>query len=144
MGLAESGIMPPMKYWEVIADKLSAAGAPLALLVFVAASAFAKSPAPEVIFTSPCECQGFHGKNRWIAKTDLTPVPLDKSAIQSVTPLGPIKDAFARLRVFPGLDAVFGAPTFRRRIRGQTTNQEAVPQELNTLAQSGSGECPRN
>ena len=26
MGLAESGIMPPMKYWEVIADKLSAAG----------------------------------------------------------------------------------------------------------------------
>jgi hypothetical protein len=29
---------------------------------------------------------GFHGKNRWTAKTDLTPVPLDKSAIQSVTP----------------------------------------------------------
>jgi hypothetical protein len=24
--LAESGIMPPMKYWEIIADKLSAAG----------------------------------------------------------------------------------------------------------------------
>ena len=42
--------------------------------------------APEVIFISPCECQGFHGKNRWIAKTDLTPVPLDKSVIQSVTP----------------------------------------------------------
>ena len=55
-------------------------------MVFVVASAFAKSPAPEVIFTSPCECQGFHGKHRWIAKTDLTPVPLDKSAIQSVTP----------------------------------------------------------
>jgi hypothetical protein len=33
-----------------------------------------------------CECEGFHGKHRWIAKTDLTPVPLDKSAIQSVTP----------------------------------------------------------
>jgi hypothetical protein len=60
--------------------------APFALLVFVVASAFAKSTAPEVIFISPCECQGFHGKNRWIAKTDLTPVPLDKSAIQSVTP----------------------------------------------------------
>ena len=57
-----------------------------ALLVFVVASAFAKSTAPEVIFISPCECQGFHGKNRWIAKTDFTPVPLDKSAIQSVTP----------------------------------------------------------
>jgi hypothetical protein len=56
-----------------------------ALLVFVA-SAFAKSPAPEVIFISPCECQGFHGKNRWIVKTDFTPVPLDKAAIQSVTP----------------------------------------------------------
>jgi hypothetical protein len=44
------------------------------------------SAAPEVIFVSPCECQGFHGKNRWVAKTDLTPVPSDKSAIQSVTP----------------------------------------------------------
>src|SRR5437762_8669932 len=75
-----------MKYWEVIADKLSAAGAPFALFVFVVASVFAKSTAPEVIFISPCECQGFHGKNRWIAKTDFTLVPLDKSAIQSVTP----------------------------------------------------------
>jgi hypothetical protein len=74
------------QYWEVIADKLSAVGARFALLVFVVASAFAKSPAPEVIFISPCECQGFHGKNRWIVKTDFTPVPLDKSAIQSVTP----------------------------------------------------------
>jgi len=26
MGLADSGIMPPMKYWEIIADKLSGAG----------------------------------------------------------------------------------------------------------------------
>ena len=43
-----------------------------ALFAFVVASAFAKSTAPEVIFISPCECQGFHGKNRWIAKTDLT------------------------------------------------------------------------
>src|SRR5947208_6823389 len=42
--------------------------------------------APKVIFVSPCECQGFHGKNRWVTKTDLSPVPLDKSAIQSVTP----------------------------------------------------------
>src|SRR2546430_16415544 len=75
-----------MKYWEVIADKLSATGASFALLVFVVASAFAKSTAPEVIFISPCECQGFPGKNRWIAKTDLTPVPLDTSAMQWVTP----------------------------------------------------------
>ena len=42
--------------------------------------------APEVIFVSPCECQGFHGKTRWITKTDQAPVPSDKSAIQSVTP----------------------------------------------------------
>ena len=35
---------------------------------------------------SPVGRIGFHGKNRWIAKTDLTPVPSDKSAIQSVTP----------------------------------------------------------
>src|SRR5438093_856926 len=60
--------------------------APFALFAFIVASVSARSPAPEVIFISPCECQGFHGKNRWIAKTDLTPVPLDKSAIQSVTP----------------------------------------------------------
>jgi hypothetical protein len=57
-----------MKYWEVIADKLSAAGAPFALLVFVVASAFAKSTAPEVIFISSCECQGFHGKNRYFPR----------------------------------------------------------------------------
>jgi hypothetical protein len=60
--------------------------APFALLVFFVASIFAKSTAPEVTFVSPCGCIGFHGKNRWVAKTDLTPVPADKSAIQSVTP----------------------------------------------------------
>jgi hypothetical protein len=42
--------------------------------------------APEVVFVSPCECQGFHGRNRWVTKTDSAPVPLDKSAIQSVMP----------------------------------------------------------
>ena len=54
----------------------------------VAAVAFLSiaAAAPEVIFVSPCECQGFHGKNRWVTKTDLTPVPSDKSVIQSVTP----------------------------------------------------------
>jgi hypothetical protein len=57
------------------------------LASFIVASTLAKSTAaPEVIFVSPCECQGFHGKNRWVAKTDLSPVPLDKSVIQSVTP----------------------------------------------------------
>jgi hypothetical protein len=56
-----------------------------ALFAFVVTSTFAKTTvAPEVTFISPCECQGFHGKNRWITKTDLSPVPLDKSAIQSV------------------------------------------------------------
>ena len=54
----------------------------LAFFVVVLASA----AAPEVTFVSPCECIGFHGKNRWVTKTDLTPVPQDKSAIQSVTP----------------------------------------------------------
>jgi hypothetical protein len=60
--------------------------ASFALFAFVVASTFAKSTAPEVTFVSPCECVGFHGKNRWVAKTDLTPAPSDKSAIQSVTP----------------------------------------------------------
>jgi hypothetical protein len=41
---------------------------------------------PPVTFVSPCECQGFHGKHRWVTNTNLSPVPLDKSAIQSVTP----------------------------------------------------------
>jgi hypothetical protein len=59
-----------------------------ALLATVAVtSEFTQSAvAPEVTFVSPCECQGFHGKNRWIAKTDPAPVPSDTSAIQSVTP----------------------------------------------------------
>ena len=48
--------------------------------------------APEVIFVSPCECQGFHGKNRWVTKTDLSPVPLDKS-------VDSIRYAFADLRM---------------------------------------------
>jgi hypothetical protein len=42
--------------------------------------------APEVVFVSPCECQGFHGKTRWITKTDQAPVPADKSTIQSIMP----------------------------------------------------------
>ena len=53
-------------------------------LVFTVGAASAE--APTVTFTSPCECQGFHGKNRWVTKTDLSPVPLDKTVIQSVTP----------------------------------------------------------
>ena len=39
-----------------------------------------------VPYPRACECIAFHGKNRWVAKTDLTPVASDKSAIQSVTP----------------------------------------------------------
>ena len=61
--------------------------APFALLVIVAAGLrFAKEPAPDVTFVSPWECMAFHRINRWVAKTDLSPVPSDKSAIQSVTP----------------------------------------------------------
>jgi hypothetical protein len=59
----------------------------LTLLAFVViAPTFAKEPAPTVTFVSPCECIAFHGVNRWVAKTDLTPVPSDQSAIQAVTP----------------------------------------------------------
>jgi hypothetical protein len=56
------------------------------LAYFVVVSAFSRSVAPELIFVSPCECQGFHGKNRWVTKTDLSAVPSDKSEIQSITP----------------------------------------------------------
>jgi hypothetical protein len=61
-----------------------------ATTLIIAAIAFLWSASattePPVTFVSPCECQGFHGKNRWVTKTDLSPVPSDKSAIQSVTP----------------------------------------------------------
>jgi hypothetical protein len=61
--------------------------APLTLLVFVViAPTFGKPPTPTVTFVSPCECTAFHGINRWVAKTDLSPVLSDKSAIQAITP----------------------------------------------------------
>jgi hypothetical protein len=34
-GLADSGIVPPMKYWEIIADKLSGAGWSWAIAVLL-------------------------------------------------------------------------------------------------------------
>jgi hypothetical protein len=56
------------------------------LALVVVASTFGQEPAPTVTFVSPCECIAFHGLNRWITKTDLSPVPSDKSAIQAITP----------------------------------------------------------
>jgi hypothetical protein len=56
------------------------------LAFVVIASTFGKEPAPTVTFVSACECVAFHGVNRWVAKTDLTPVPSDTSAIQAITP----------------------------------------------------------
>lgn len=56
------------------------------LAVIATAPMFAKEPPPDVTFVSPCECIAFHGIHRWVTKTDLAPVPSDKSAIQSVTP----------------------------------------------------------
>jgi hypothetical protein len=60
---------------------------PALLAAFVVGWTFAKSvTAAEVTFVSPCECQGQKSGTRWPAKTDPSPVPLDKSAIQPVTP----------------------------------------------------------
>ena len=60
---------------------------PALLAAFVFGSAFAKSvTAGTVTFVSPCECQGQKNGTRWPVKTDPSPVPLDKSTIQSVTP----------------------------------------------------------
>ena len=60
---------------------------PALLAAFVIGSAFAKSvTAGAVTFVSPCECQDQKSGSRWPAKTDPSPVPLDKSTIQSVTP----------------------------------------------------------
>jgi hypothetical protein len=53
---------------------------------FVIGSTFTKSAAAgTVTFASPCECQGQKSGSRWPVKTDPSPVPLDKSTIQSVT-----------------------------------------------------------
>ena len=60
---------------------------PALLAAFVIGSAFAKSvTAGTVTFVSPCECQGQKSGTRWPVKTDPSPVPLDKSTIQAVTP----------------------------------------------------------
>jgi hypothetical protein len=61
---------------------------PALLESVVVASAFAKSAAAArtVTFTSPCECQDQKNGSRWAVKTDPSPLPLDKSGIQSVTP----------------------------------------------------------
>jgi hypothetical protein len=60
---------------------------PALLAAFVIGSGFAKSvTAGPVTFVSPCECQGQKSGSRWPVKTDPSPVPLDKSTIQSVTP----------------------------------------------------------
>jgi hypothetical protein len=58
------------------------------LATFVIAQAFTKSAAADTVtFLSPCECHGEKRGSRWPVKTDPSPVPLDKSTIQSVTPL---------------------------------------------------------
>jgi len=60
---------------------------PALLAAFVVGWTFAKSvTAGEVTFVSPCECQGQKSGTRWPAKTDPSPVPLNKAAIQPVTP----------------------------------------------------------
>ena len=60
---------------------------PALVAAFVIGSAFAKSvTAGTVTFVSPCECQGQKSGSRWPVKTDPSPVPLDKSTIQAVTP----------------------------------------------------------
>jgi hypothetical protein len=89
------------------------------LASLVVTSAFARSEAPEVTFVSPCECQGFHGKNRWITKTDLSPVPSDKSAIQSVTP--------SQMYAWEGLrDDAFAQDITRARQEGAKYMADAV------------------
>ena len=60
---------------------------PALLAAFAIGSAFAKNvTAGAVTFVSPCECQGQKSGTRWPVKTDPSPVPSDKSTIQSVTP----------------------------------------------------------
>ena len=56
-------------------------------VVAFAARARTKSKSTEKpAFTSPCECVGTHGEERWAAKTDKTTPPLSKWEIAVVTP----------------------------------------------------------
>jgi hypothetical protein len=53
--------------------------------VFAVSSAFGKTTPAKVTFVSACEANNQHGVDRWIAKTDASPIP-SKGAIQKVTP----------------------------------------------------------
>lgn len=58
----------------------------LSVLAFVSAFGAPKKTPVTVTFTSACETQNNHGVDRWKPKTDASPVPRNKSAIQKVTP----------------------------------------------------------
>lgn len=59
---------------------------PALLAVFIASALPKSVTAGAVTFVSPFECQGQKSGSRWPVKTDPSPVPLDKSTIQAVTP----------------------------------------------------------
>ena len=52
------------------------------LIIAAIASSTAAATSLPVTFESPCECRDNHGKNRWVAKIDLTPVPPDVDLTQ--------------------------------------------------------------
>jgi hypothetical protein len=55
--------------------------------LLVVTSAFAKSKSrTKVTFASPCECQGQHGVDRWIPKTDAAPPPPFGIGVPTLTP----------------------------------------------------------
>jgi|SRR6516165_5212289 hypothetical protein len=55
-------------------------------LVAAAQVTWAAATEPPVTVVSPCECQGAHGKGRWVVKNDPSTPPTDTTVIQSTTP----------------------------------------------------------
>lgn len=55
-------------------------------LIFLHATRLELQAKSEVIFTSPCACEGNHGVSRWAAKTETTLPPANAADIQSLTP----------------------------------------------------------
>lgn len=63
--------------------------APLILILSLGCAygkATAKSSVLKTTFVSACEAKNQHGVDRWKPKTDASPIPWNKSAIQKVTP----------------------------------------------------------
>jgi hypothetical protein len=67
------------------------------ILALILPSAFGKTSAAKVTFSSACVTKGNHAADRWTPKTDASPIPANKSAIKKITP--------SQIVAWPGLSS---------------------------------------